>query len=387
MKRLKIFLVIPESSTGVIGNSNIWYHNLYEPLIDLGHEVSLFSIDKNGPSKAAKLWNSMDKDQFSDKLIKYFDKEYKRKGIDIFFSYLYDYHIDPQVIKIIKEKGILTLNFSCNNTHQFYLQENLAKVFDINLYSEKNAKLEFDKINVKSIWFQMAANPNYYKNINLDYSYNVSFIGQKYSNRANYLNFLLENDIDIKIFGLGWRRKKNLILIRSAYAYYKRLLEIIKYLMKANLKGRYKLITNLANNEFENYFIKRWENYLNGPLRDNEMINVFNSSKINVGFSEVFVNHDYSEIKKRHLHLRDFEVPMCGGCYCIQYSDELCEFYEPDKEVIVYESEFELLKKIQYYLINDKERENIRQAGYNRAQSCHTYHKRFNDLFSEIILK
>lgn len=77
---------------------------------------------------------------------------------------------------------------------------------------------------------------------------------------------------------------------------------------------------------------------------------------------------------------------MCGALYFTNYSDELAEHYKVDKEVIIYRNEHELLDKIQYYLNHQDEAEKVRQAGYKRALGCHTYQKRFEDLFEEIDL-
>ena len=117
------------------------------------------------------------------------------------------------------------------------------------------------------------------------------------------------------------------------------------------------------------------------PITDENMVKLYSESKIDLGFLEVFDNHDPSTITKQHLHLREFEAPMCGALYFTNYCDELTEFYEPDKEVIVFRNEHELLEKINYYLANPKKADEIRQAGFNRALQCHTYQKRFSDLF------
>jgi spore maturation protein CgeB len=85
-------------------------------------------------------------------------------------------------------------------------------------------------------------------------------------------------------------------------------------------------------------------------------------------------------LKLRHLQLREFEALMCGALYCTGYMDELAECFEPDKEVIVYRNEQELLDKVRYYLAHEPEAESIRQAGHARALRCHTHHHRFQQL-------
>ena len=58
---------------------------------------------------------------------------------------------------------------------------------------------------------------------------------------------------------------------------------------------------------------------------------------------------------------------MSGALYCTGYIDELAEFFEPDKEVVVYHDEGELVEKVRYYLAHPEQAEAVRQAGRRRA--------------------
>jgi spore maturation protein CgeB len=82
--------------------------------------------------------------------------------------------------------------------------------------------------------------------------------------------------------------------------------------------------------------------------------------------------------------LRDFEVPMSGGFYMVEYMEELADFYELGKEIVCYRSVEDLGDKIKYYLSHDDEREKIRRAGYERCRRDHTWHKRFAEAFKAI---
>ena len=68
---------------------------------------------------------------------------------------------------------------------------------------------------------------------------------------------------------------------------------------------------------------------------------------------------------------------MSGALYITGFSDELCEAYEPDKEVVIYRNEHELIDKVRFYLSHPEEAEQVRKAGLRRAMSHHTYHHRF----------
>ena len=75
----------------------------------------------------------------------------------------------------IKKMGVPTANFSCNNTHQFYLTKEIAPYYDFNLHSEKSAGEKFTEIGAKPVWFQMAANPKYYHPVKIEFKYDVGF--------------------------------------------------------------------------------------------------------------------------------------------------------------------------------------------------------------------
>jgi len=384
---MRIFLSLYPSGNASVPNSQTWLHNLYEPLLDLGHEVYLVRIDKTAKLLNAKNGTSIFKEKFSDYILQTIKKEHSKKKFDLFFSYFTDKHIFPEVIDEIKKIGVPTANFSCNNMHQFYLTKNIAPHFDYNLHSEKDAGEKFKQIGANPVWFQMAANPKYYHPINTEKIYDVSFIGGNYARRSYYVKHLLENGVNVHCFGPNWLVNKPLPFIRNCVRESRRSLDVIKTLFALSAEKRSKFSSKISLYDFNKRLRNKYGNNLHYPISDDEMIKLYSQSKISLGFLEVFNNHDSSSITKQHLHLREFEAPMCGSLYFTNYCEELTEFYEPDKEVIIYRNEYELLDKVRYYLSHPAEAEKVRQAGYKRALKCHSYQARFRDLFKEIGLK
>ena len=156
-------------------------------------------------------------------------------------------------------------------------------------------------------------------------------------------------------------------------------------LFSADKSKRASYSAELNKHYYVDNLTKKFERNFNPPVSDLEMISIYNQSKISLGFLEVFLNHDSSSMPLYHLHLREFEVPMCGSLYVTNYCEEITEFYEPDKEIILYRNEYELLSKISFYLKHENEAKKIRENGYKRAQSEHTYHKRLKDVLKKII--
>ncbi len=380
---MRIFQVLSSRATGGVGLSRIWLHNLYEPLLDLGHDVHLFSSDSIKNIQKKRLARQR-KTTFSNLLLETFSKEHRRRPFNLFFSYLTDDMIEPSVIDEIRRCGVPTCNFSCNNTHQFYLVKGLSCHFDYNLHSEKFAADIFRKIGATPIWFPMGANPKYYKTYNSPKARQVSFVGQNYATRTQYIWHLLESGVDTHVYGPGWVLKRDYPRLREFLRWARRTREALGALVAVSVVRRAYRSASLAHLDLTERLRQKYRANLHGPISDEQMIEKYSDSQISLGFLDVFDFHDPSSTVKQHLHLREFEAPMSGAFYVTGYCEELTEFYEPDKEIITYRNVHELLHKVKYYLSHPEEAERIRLAGQQRALQCHTYQRRFKELFPKI---
>lgn len=380
-KKYRIFQVISAKGNISIAGSQTWYHNLYESLIDMGHDVVLFRADEGELAMVRR--DKKLRDDFSQKLLNRYQKEHNRKPFDLFFAYLKEGMVEPSVIDEIGKSGIPTCNFSCNNTHQFYLVEKLALKFNYNLHSEKDVREKFLKIGANPLWWSMASNPKYFKPEKHERTIDVSFVGGNYGLRSRYINYLLQNGVNVHAYGPGWQWGAKTLLRSTA----KRYVYGIQSLFSRHIKDQACASAKLADHDIRRLVSKQFPSNVHPPVSDAELISFYSKSKINLGFLAVYDNHDPSSGVLRHLHLREFEAPMCGALHCTGYSEELAEMFEPGKEVLTYHDEGELLDKLKYYLKHEDEAENIRIAGRQRALRDHTYQRRFEQLFREIKLK
>ena len=383
---MRIFLTLHPSTNLSVPGSMTWYHNLYEPLLDLGHDVVLLRMDEVAKKHDVQFRSKKFKELNSIELISVFRKEHTIKPFDLFFSYITDLDVEEEVIKSIKSIGVPMANFSCNNTHQFFLIEKISPFFDYNLHSEKDADIRLRAIGANPVWFPMAANPKYYFPYEGAFKYDVSFIGAAYAKRVFYVNQLVQNNISIDCFGPNW-------LINKPYTKLKKIkkeAERIKWLLEALFSLSISKRSNLSSGIYQYDLLVNLRKSNAGrfhyPVSDKEMVSIFNRSKINLGFLEVYSDRSQQTVQQ-HLHLREFEVPMSRGLYLTNYSDELAEFYEPGKEVIMFHNEHELLDKVKFFLQHPNDAEKIRNAGYLRASGCHTYQQRLTDLFGKLNLK
>jgi glycosyltransferase involved in cell wall biosynthesis len=164
------------------------------------------------------------------------------------------------------------------------------------------------------------------------YGSDIAFIGTWDKEREWWLSHLV--DYDLKIWGNDWNR---------------------------------------ANKKLQSKWMKK-------PAYGEEFAKICNSSKIILNI-----------IRKQNIpshNMRTFEAPACKAFVLSTRTDEVKEFFEEDKEAAYFSTSEELKQKIDFYLKNDKLREIIREAGYQKLiNSNHTYldgSKKFLEVYEEL---
>jgi len=310
-----------------------------------------------------------------------FMREHRKQPFDMFFSYLMDGMIEPGAVDEIRRAGVPTCNFSCNNVHQFDLVDGLSPHFDFNLHSERDVGDRFRRVGATPLWWPMASNPQFAHPSAVEPRVGASFVGGNYGLRSDYALHLLDNGIDLHLFGPGWTLSSR---IARAKRRLRRDLTSGAALVALSLQAQASLTARAARIDGERRLATVYANNVHDPVSDEGMIRLYSASRVSVGFLEVFDSHDPSRRVLQHLHLREFEAPMSGALYLTNYSDELAEMFVPDEEVLVWRSRHELLEKARFYGENPEAGAKIRKAGRERALACHTYERRFERLFSEI---
>jgi spore maturation protein CgeB len=84
------------------------------------------------------------------------------------------------------------------------------------------------------------------------------------------------------------------------------------------------------------------------------------------------------------LHLRAFEIPMCGGLQFAPNIEELAGYFEDDKEIVLYNDKNEYIDKAKYYLQEKlyNKRIEMKKAARLRVEQEHTWMNRFDKIFS-----
>jgi len=195
-----------------------------------------------------------------------------------------------------------------------------------------------------AIHFPYACNPAIYKKLSLPKKYDVSFVGLASPYRKWLIRKLEKAGINVYAAGSGWPV---------------------------------------------------------GHLTQEEMIRVFDQSKINLNLSNSkswdvryllsLISSPrglYSWLRSpknvEQMKARPFEINGCGGFQLSHYVEGSEHYYEIGQEIVIHLDVDDLIRKAKYYLAHDDEREAIAGSGYQRTLAEHTYAQRFQSVFARI---
>lgn len=333
-------------------HSRLWHANLYLPLADLGHDLVTFAYDYGVHNDhldprlpTHRTFIDRHRPLLGEQLLDQVKAAHRRRPLDLFFSYFYSAYVEPSVIREISQMGIPTVNWYCNASYQFELVSEIAPAYDFCLVPEKFRLDDYRRAGANPIYCQEAANPNVYGPKNVPVEYDVTFVGQRYGTRPQYLKRLLERGVDARVWGPRWEEQ-----------------------------------AGSAASPLDHELARR----AGAPLSDEELVAMYSRSRVSLGFSAVADIPADGSAPIRQVRLRDFEAPMSGAFYLVERFDELAEFFEPGKEVVFFEDEEDLADKARFYVRENVARQKIRDAGMRRARNEHTWHRRFERAFAQM---
>ena len=350
------------------------YFHIIEELEREGHNIVVYN-----PLK----YNSIDE---SNEQIIPFIKNSKIR-FDLFLNCESDVFLYSSSIKAIKELGLPTALICFDNLHAPYIHRKMAPLFDVVWLTSIETKWLFEKWGCKNIVFQpYAANPYNFKPNWSSPTHSVSFIGSPYGSRINILNNLTGKGVKCDVYAdklSNHTKTRSKIPTPVKTPVYKELWQALSFDI-----GRKVLISALLNRSI----LKNKSTLsLNSNLEVHpsvsfqDMQSIYSDSALSLNIT--YLRHTYLLKNPLHkVHLRTFEIPMCGGLEIAAYSDELAGYFEDGKEIVLYKSDEEFISKAKFYLDpkNDSLSSEMKRNARKRAEEEHTWTKRFNVLFSNL---
>lgn len=308
------------------------------------------------------------------------------KSFDLFMTGIGGEKLFIDTLEKIKNKGILTLLICFDNLHAPYMHKRLAPLFNLVWLTSKETMYLFKKWGCNNIIFQPYAanpyvfNPNWTSNQNI-----INFIGTPYGSRLHKINSLLKNNIQCHVYSNQLIKidEPNNVEKISYLNVLKNIVELMRFPI-----GRKVFCGAVVKKLFYNkeHIITKNEYLDISPsVSFDEMKYIYANNSLSLNITEL--RNTYVLKKPLHkLHLRTFEIPMCGGLELTSHTEELASYFDEGKEIVLYKSEEELLSKAKFYL-NPKNNNLIlkmKKKARARAVKEHTWSNRFEAVFDRL---
>jgi spore maturation protein CgeB len=109
---------------------------------------------------------------------------------------------------------------------------------------------------------------------------------------------------------------------------------------------------------------------------EKQLAKIYNSSKINLNITLRSI--------KSGIPLRCMEIMSCGGFLLTNFQSDFLKHFVAGEDFVYFESNDDMLQKIEYYLTHEKERTSIAESGYQKVIKNHSYETIFQQIFNII---
>ena len=312
-----------------------------------------------------------------------------RGKYDLFLNAYYDTLLFPETVKQIKAFGLPSLLICFDNLHAPYIHKSIAPFFDLVWLTSFETKPIFEKWGCNCSFQPYAANPyTFYPSFG-DEIHTVGFIGTPYGSRVEKINDLVNAGVNCTLYSDKTNAKGIIPKKEKGLNDYLNLLQNDFELLKFPI-GRKVLKAEI----YKRLFVK--SSFLNvrskclcskSSVSFEDMKKLYSNFSLSLGITELW--NTYVLSKPIHkLHLRTFEIPMCGGLQLVSYTDELANYFDDGKEIVFYSSKDEYIDKAKFYLDDSRKdlRLKMKKAARLRAEREHTWSNRFREVFSRLNL-
>jgi spore maturation protein CgeB len=241
----------------------------------------------------------------------------------------------PETVGAVRKGGVVTANWFPSDPYEFEESKKIAPSYDFYFTSDSALISAYKEVGQKNIHFlPFCCEPHFHKKVQLTeeekkkYSAEISFVGQCNKPRQKLLETLA--DFDLKVFGAGW--------------------------VKRVKKG-----SPLYGKVFD-------------PVYPAELPKVYSASAI------VLNIHFWFGCFTHGVNVRLFEAAGCAACQICDFQEQIPQLFLPEKEVIIFRTESELVQLAQRLVPARDSASEIGAHAQARAYRDHTYEIRMREV-------
>lgn len=307
---------------------------------------------------------------------------------DLLFAVLFTDQFDPLVLRELTETRLPTVNWFCDDHWRFdNYSRDWAPCFKWVVTTAASALPKYAHLGYRNvIKSQWGCNDVLYRKVDVPLRYDVTFVGQPHGNRRQVIHALRQAGINVHVWGGGWE---------SGRVSQEEMIRVFNQ-SRINLNLSNASMPADASLPVIAPAVRLRATIRNRLSRSLDMV-PFGSQVKAMGkgwftrlCGSLTTSVDPASPEGPEVHYsdqikgRNFEVPGCGGFLLTGMAENLGQYYEIGKEVVCFDDRHDLIEKVRYYLTHEDERAAIAQAGYERTMRDHTYPLRFSKIFEQL---
>lgn len=317
----------------------------------------------------------------------------KREGrLDLIFALIYDDVLEADTARGLRSLDVPMVNYHVDLVGQWYRVLRTGRYFDRIACAHRDHWSGLRRAGVRPYYMPMAANPPGFEPARTpaNHAYQgIRYLGSPWTYRCRVLAELARKRFPVEIYGNSWRRATSHPSEQNPWR--KNLHDLLHYAGPRLREEGWKWVWDTPK--------RRWHEsrsggerdadipaeIVRGSYREEDFLPLVRGAAINLGFTQ-FLGEPGEAGERRQVRLREFEIPMAGGFYLTQQCDQLREFYQAGKHVVLWNDLSDLQEIGRYYLDHAEERQRIAQAGQEHCLRNHTWAQRFRGLLKELNL-
>jgi hypothetical protein len=307
-----------------------------------------------------------------------------KSSVDLFMNAAPVKFLYTETMQKVKQLGIPSLLICFDNLHAPFIHREMAPYFDLVWLTSRETQPMFDRWRCNTVFQPYAANPFTFVPKYESEFLSIGFIGTLYDDRVNRVNKLIYNKIPCTLYSDAFFSDGKQSTNKSLT--YKETALLLLKLSQFGIgrKVAYGTVKNRlfpTNNRLQkNDFLE-----LKHSVSFDKMSEVYSNHALSLGISELRNTFGLKQPVHK-LHLRTFEIPMCGGLQIAPYVEELAGYFEDEKEIVLCKSDEEFVSKSMFYLKPENAglRRKMKENARRRAESEHTWMHRFTTIFNRL---
>lgn len=304
-----------------------------------------------------------------ERVLAFVSREHAIRPFDIFLSYFYPRHVEPEAVSTLRQKGIACVNFFCDNVREFRRVPDAYRCFDLHWVPEFQAVSMYRAAGLPCLHAAMPVwVPPERRRWDHEENFGPTFIGGRDPQRERLFAEALQLGADVRLRGPGWQENRNSPSPSGLLDWKTRLRNQKKDIHRFGVVGLLWKLTYRMQAPLEDSLFR---DHIDPAAFGDSYADVTQQARVTIGVNRYPSYYHSFNNPGTYSRLRDIEAPMLGACYLTEWAEGLDQMYDLGTEIETFRTAPELVEKVRQLAADPGRRRSMRRLAQQRALREH----------------